>query len=31
MKGQKVEVKSEDADMDKDFNLADLDKCTVTM
>lgn len=31
LKGQQLEVKEGDADKDRDFNLADLDNCTVTM
>lgn len=31
MSGVEVEVKAEDVHRDKDFNLADLDKCTVKM
>lgn len=31
MKGREVEVLAEDADKDKDFNVADLDNCKVTM
>ncbi|CAM9531762.1 unnamed protein product, partial [Laminaria digitata] len=31
LKGQQIEVKSELADKDKDFNLADLDNCTVSI
>lgn len=29
--GQVLDVKAQDASRDKDFNVADLDKCTVTM
>ncbi|CAN0028694.1 unnamed protein product [Ectocarpus sp. 4 AP-2014] len=31
MKGREVEVLAEDADKDKDFNVADLDSCKVTI
>lgn len=31
LSGVEVEVKAEDVHRDKDFNLADLDKCTVKM
>ncbi|CAM9814138.1 unnamed protein product [Ectocarpus fasciculatus] len=31
MKGREVEVSAEDADKDKDFNVADLDNCKVTI